>query len=184
MADYSNSSPVFVHRCEDYNEERLYLILKESFDALGIGRAAFDGKKVLLKPNLVMAKNPDAAATTHPAVLEAILRILSGRAAEIVIAESPGGLFNRQRLEGIYRTCGIAEVAERHGVRPEDCTVFDDSLSACKGARAARMRVVGVYDSYFAADEREMRRFCDIYIKGFEELLYSPTEKASMAGKK
>ena len=31
--------------------------------------------------------------------------------------------------------------AEKHGVRPEDCTVFDDSLAACKGARAARMRV-------------------------------------------
>ncbi len=25
--------------------------------------------------------------------------------------------------------------------RPEDCTVFDDSLSACRGARAAKMRV-------------------------------------------
>ena len=75
-------------------------------------------------------------------------------------------------------------VAEKHGVRPEDCTVFDDSLSACKGARAAKMRVVGVYDSYFAADEREMRRFCDVYIKGFGELLYSPEEKSVMIGKK
>ena len=75
-------------------------------------------------------------------------------------------------------------VAEKHGVRPEDCTVFDDSLSACKGARAAKMRVVGVYDNYFAADEREMRRFCDVYIKGFGELLYSPEEKSVMIGKK
>lgn len=68
--------------------------------------------------------------------------------------------------------------AEKNGVRPEDCTIFDDSLSACRGARAARMRVVGVYDGYFAADEREMRGFCDVYIKSFEELLYTPGEKA------
>lgn len=61
--------------------------------------------------------------------------------------------------------------AEENGVRPEDCTVFDDSIAACRGARAARMRVVGVYDGYFAADEREMRSFCDVYIRSFAELL-------------
>ena len=62
-------------------------------------------------------------------------------------------------------------VAERHGVALESCTVFDDSLSACKGAKAAGMRVVGVYDSFFAADEEAMRSFCDEYITSFEELL-------------
>lgn len=63
------------------------------------------------------------------------------------------------------------------GVRPEDCTVFDDSIAACRGARAAKMRVVGVYDSFFAADEKEMRGFCDIYISSFEELLLPEREK-------
>ena len=64
--------------------------------------------------------------------------------------------------------------AELCAVCPEDCTVFDDSMAACRGARAARMRVVGVYDGYFAADEPEMRGFCDVYIRSFEELLYPP----------
>ena len=68
-------------------------------------------------------------------------------------------------------------VAREGGVRPEDCTVFDDSLAACKGARQARMRVVGVYDSFFAADEKEMRGFCDVYIKSFEELLWLPEQR-------
>lgn len=67
--------------------------------------------------------------------------------------------------------------AEECGVRPEDCTVFDDSIAACKGARAARMRVVGVYDNLFAQDEATMRAFCDVYIKSFEELLYTSGEK-------
>ena len=61
--------------------------------------------------------------------------------------------------------------AKAAGVRPEDCTVFDDSLAACQGARAARMRVVGVHDALFAQDEEEMRAYCDVYIKSFEELL-------------
>lgn len=67
--------------------------------------------------------------------------------------------------------------AKAAGVRPEDCTVFDDSLAACRGARTARMRVVGVYDSLFAQDEAEMRSFCDVYIKSFEELLWTPERK-------
>jgi hypothetical protein len=69
------------------------------------------------------------------------------------------------------------EAARRNGVQPESCTIFDDSLAACQGARRARMRVVGVYDSFFASDEREMRHFCDVYIKSFEELLYDPAKK-------
>jgi HAD superfamily hydrolase (TIGR01509 family) len=66
--------------------------------------------------------------------------------------------------------------AAKSGVAPEDCTVFDDSLSACKGARAARMRTVGIYDDYFAQDEKELRGFCDVYIKSFEELLWKTKE--------
>lgn len=67
--------------------------------------------------------------------------------------------------------------AEKNGVRPEDCTVFDDSLAACVGARAAKMRVVGVYDSFFHRDEKEMRAYCDVYIRSFEELLYLPQQR-------
>lgn len=69
------------------------------------------------------------------------------------------------------------EAARKSGVQPESCTIFDDSLSACRGARAARMRVVGVYDSFFARDEREMRSFCDVYIRSFEELLWLPEQR-------
>lgn len=67
--------------------------------------------------------------------------------------------------------------AKMCGADPEACTVFDDSLSACKGARGARMRVVGVYDRFFARDERELRDFCDVYIHSFEDLLWLPEDK-------
>ena len=60
--------------------------------------------------------------------------------------------------------------AEKSGVRPQDCTVFEDSPSAAGGAKAAGMRVVGVYDSFFAPYEEEMKKTCDVYIHSFEEL--------------
>ena len=62
--------------------------------------------------------------------------------------------------------------AKKNGVSPEDCTVFDDSLAACLGARAAKMKVIGVHDKFFNHEEKEMRAFCDVYIYSFEELLH------------
>lgn len=56
------------------------------------------------------------------------------------------------------------------GVAPQECTVYDDSVAACRGAKAAGMSVVGVYDDYFSATVDEMRQVCDRYILSFEEL--------------
>jgi HAD superfamily hydrolase (TIGR01509 family) len=68
--------------------------------------------------------------------------------------------------------------AKDAGVSPEECTVFDDSIAACRGARAAQMRVVGVYDHFFARDEHQLRQFCDVYIHSFEDLLYPPERRS------
>lgn len=62
------------------------------------------------------------------------------------------------------------KVAEIMGVKVEDCTVFDDSLAACRSAKAAGMRVIGVWDAYFNDNEAEMRALCDDYITGFDAL--------------
>jgi len=74
------------------------------------------------------------------------------------------------------------QAAEKNGVRPEDCTVFDDSLAACQGARLAKMRVIGVHDKFFNDNEREMRAFCDVYIESFEELLYPLNSRNGKGG--
>ena len=110
------SNKVAFNACDSYNEERLVAILREQMDIFGYDSEFFKGKKVVIKPNLVMKKSPDAAATTNPTVLSALLTVLAERDCAPVIAESPGGIFNRQRLEGIYRVCGIEAVANKHGV--------------------------------------------------------------------
>ena len=63
------------------------------------------------------------------------------------------------------------KVADMLGVKPGECVLFDDSLSACKAAKAAGMTVVGVHDTYFSESETDMRELCDQYIRGFDELL-------------
>ena len=61
--------------------------------------------------------------------------------------------------------------AEMMGVAPEDCTLYDDSVEACRGAKAAGMHAVGVYDPYLAGTEPEMQAVCDRDIRSFEELI-------------
>lgn len=61
--------------------------------------------------------------------------------------------------------------AELMGVAPTGCTLYDDSVEACRGAKAAGMHAVGVYDPYFAGTEPEMQAVCDRYIRSFEELI-------------
>lgn len=63
------------------------------------------------------------------------------------------------------------KVAEMLGVEPKDCVLFDDSLTACKAAKAAGMTVVGVYDQHFQDSQTDMREVCDQYIRDFGELL-------------
>lgn len=63
------------------------------------------------------------------------------------------------------------KIAREMGVAPKDCVLFDDSLSACKAAKAAGMTVVGVRDDCFRDIQPDMRELCDRYISGFRELL-------------
>lgn len=57
------------------------------------------------------------------------------------------------------------------GVTPEDCTMYDDSMAACRAAREAGMQVVGVYDAFFHVSWPEMQQVCHRVIRSFEELL-------------
>lgn len=57
------------------------------------------------------------------------------------------------------------------GVRPEACTLFEDSPGACRTARKAGIRVVGVYDPFYEAYQQELREVSHRYIRSFTELL-------------
>lgn len=61
--------------------------------------------------------------------------------------------------------------AEKLGVKPCECVVFEDILAAVNGAKAAGMTVVGVYDLYSEHQKFEMKDVADKYILDFDELI-------------
>ncbi|MCJ7688767.1 MAG: HAD family phosphatase [Clostridiaceae bacterium] len=60
--------------------------------------------------------------------------------------------------------------AEKLGVKPEECIVFEDILPAVKGAKAAGMKVIGVYDDFSKEQKEDIISHADMYIVEYNEL--------------
>lgn len=117
-----------------YEPEAVYSAVCRHFEALGVEKDLKPGTRILLKPNLLYGKKPEAAVTTNPAVVSAVIRWLRQRGFEnIVVADSSGGLFTAEYMRGVYsasglRVPGIEEYLNRdftYGRRdtPEGCQV-------------------------------------------------------------
>ncbi len=93
---------------KEYKEEQIYPAICKAMDALSIAQDMRPGLKVVIKPNLIMAKSPDFPVTTHPLVIKAVGRWLNEHGVtDITLAESSGGLYNAEYMKNIYRTCGV-----------------------------------------------------------------------------
>ncbi len=109
--------PIALDGCTEYNIENIAKILEQQLIAAGVTKEMLAGKKIVLKPNLVMSKNPDYAATTHPAVIAGAARALRGiGAAELVLAESSGGPYTGATMRLHYNGCGIMEMAQQENI--------------------------------------------------------------------
>ncbi len=93
------------------------------------------GMKIAVKANLITALKPEAAATTHPALLSALVRLLAERGAEVRVGDSPGGVFNRAYVDHVYAVCGLEAVKAAGGSLNEDYSLkecFDPELKTLK----------------------------------------------------
>ena len=102
-----------LHIVPEYNEELIYPAICKSMEALNIAADFRPEMKIVIKPNLVMAKSPDFPATTHPLVIKAVIRWLREQGMQhITIAESSGGLYNAEAMKHVYHVCGMDTLGE------------------------------------------------------------------------
>lgn len=66
----------------------------------------------------------------------------------------------------IYYLC-----AEKIGLEPEECTVYEDVLEAASSAYHAGFNVIAVYDKMWEKDEQKLREVSHKYIISFEEMM-------------
>ncbi|MFW6135025.1 MAG: DUF362 domain-containing protein [Elusimicrobiota bacterium] len=123
-----NNKVIFIP-CNTYQESDIKPATRKLFQTLG-GLETYikPGQKVLLKANLLMKKAPEAGVTTHPALVEAVVNQIQELGAQVIIADSPGGPFNKNWLKGIYRETGMETVANKTGAhlnwdfQQQDCS--------------------------------------------------------------
>ncbi|HEY5522271.1 MAG TPA: DUF362 domain-containing protein [Desulfuromonadaceae bacterium] len=77
----------------------------------GISAFISSGDRVLLKPNMLSAKEPDLAVTTHPNVVRVVAELVREAGGIVLIGDSPGfGGFVR-----VAEKCGIYDAARESG---------------------------------------------------------------------
>ena len=105
---------VFIARCETY--DLAAAAVGRILNAFGGAEAILDGRKrVLVKPNLIMPRKPDDAATTHPAVVGAVCSAFVKAGASVTIIDSTGGPHTKMVLKMLYGRCGLTEAAKHSG---------------------------------------------------------------------
>ncbi len=73
------------------------------------------GARVLLKPNLLSARPPEEAVTTHPEVVRAVVRELrAAGVTDLTLGDSPAG---DHPWETLWTATGMRRVADEEGVR-------------------------------------------------------------------
>lgn len=95
--------------CRDYSERETGSALTRALASIEGLDFVRPGMKIVIKANLVAAMKPEAAATTHPALVTALVKMLTERGAKVVVGDSPGGLFTVAALNGVYRATGMTE---------------------------------------------------------------------------
>lgn len=72
------------------------------------------GRKVFIKPNVLRPARPEEAVTTHPAILEAVVRRVEAEdPASIVVGDNPG-LMAYGANEKSFERCGLMAAARGH----------------------------------------------------------------------
>ena len=109
-------SRVYIARCSSYDQKTVEAALHASLEPFAAEMASIKpGQTIVLKPNLLKARSPEGAVTTHPAVVAAVARWVKQLGATPIIADSPGGQFSASTLRRLYRVTGMMAVAEETG---------------------------------------------------------------------
>lgn len=126
------TSKVALVRCDSYEQDKVDAAVRKAIGLLGGFEEIFSGSadakgnalgtqtvtkesKLILKPNLLAKNPPEKACTTHPAVFEAVGKLLQEEGyANLKYGDSPGNPVIKP--EKIADECGLKEVADKLGI--------------------------------------------------------------------
>ena len=117
---------VTITQCTSYDLDAVRTAVAASLEPLGgMGKFVGKGQRVLVKPNLLASRAPEAAVTTHPAVVQAVVEQVQKAGGVAIIGDSPGGRNVGSSYERLLKRTGMMGVVEATGC---EWISFDDSV--------------------------------------------------------
>jgi uncharacterized protein (DUF362 family)/ferredoxin len=125
----TTTKTVSIVRCKAYDPAAVRDALRRALEPLG-GIESFirPGQRVLLKPNLLSAKDPKRAITTHPNLVEAVAEEVRRAGAVPFVGDSPGGAI--RGIKRVWANTGMEEMARR-----ADLELVNFEASGSRGIR-------------------------------------------------
>jgi uncharacterized protein (DUF362 family)/Pyruvate/2-oxoacid:ferredoxin oxidoreductase delta subunit len=130
--------------CSEYELNLVRSAVIRLLEPLG-GMSAFinNGDRVLLKPNMLMAKDPDKAVTTHPILVQVVATLTQEAGGTVVIGDSPGfGGFSR-----------VAEKSGMAGAARESSATLAEFREGVELQGGGTFRSVRLARVYYEADK-------------------------------
>lgn len=99
------NNKISVRKCIDYDPAIIYDLISEIY--LKTNGPDVNGKKVLVKPNILTDDDPAKCISTNPVVVEAMVRFLQSNGATVFIGDSPAVHLRNFKGEkaGIWKVC-------------------------------------------------------------------------------
>jgi uncharacterized protein (DUF362 family)/NAD-dependent dihydropyrimidine dehydrogenase PreA subunit len=99
------NTKVVVRKCREYDLHEVFNLISEIYKVCDGPEVS--GKKILLKPNILIDSNPSKCISTHPVVVEAMIRYLQSKGAVVFVGDSPAVHLRGFKSEksGIYQVC-------------------------------------------------------------------------------
>lgn len=130
------NTTIAVRKCEEYNTEEIISLIEDIYKITA--GPDVKGKMVLVKPNILSDNDPAKCISTHPVVVEAMVKFLQREGAYVVIGDSPA--IHTSAFRPVKS--GIIDVCERTGA--EWINFTDNPVE--KKLRKGRIKVANIVD--------------------------------------
>jgi uncharacterized protein (DUF362 family)/NAD-dependent dihydropyrimidine dehydrogenase PreA subunit len=112
------NSQVSIVKCKNYEPALVLQATKQAIELIG-GISGFirPKSKVLVKPNLLVAKEPEFGITTHPEVVRSVIKILKEIDCSVYLGDGPSVWGNQaENIDEVYEKTGMKLIARQEDI--------------------------------------------------------------------
>lgn len=111
-------SSISLVKCDSYKQELVQEATRKAIALIGgIAKYIKSQSRVLLKPNLLMAKPPECGIDTHPEVVRAVVKILKEINCKIYLGDGPSVWGSQaENVDDVYEKSGMKRLAQEEGI--------------------------------------------------------------------